>query len=582
MNLFNIIKQKCSILSIISEYVTLKKTGSYYKGRCPFHSEKTGSFTVSPEKEIFYCFGCQSGGDVISFIAKIENCSQLEAAKIISQKYNIDLPDNQESDFNNLDKFNKKKEYIKTNEIFLKWAQKNLLKSKLAQDYLNKRAINKNSIDLFEIGFVPSGTKNITELISFAKKNNILTSDLIDSKILIEGKHGIYSPFEDRIIFGIKDHLGNLLGFGGRIIKEEDNRAKYYNSHDNQFFNKGSLLFGLDLAKKKIQEKNAVFLVEGYIDTIMMTQNDFLNTVATLGTACTKEHLTQLSRYTQRLYLLYDQDIAGQKAIIRLIESCWQANIDLYVISLPKGEDPASYLEKNNDLKSLILNTKDIFTFYLEYIGSDFDKQSLNQKIISTKKLIDIIFSIDDLLKQDLLLKQASQAFNIPFETLKYELTTKKEDRNNYKVIHEEKQSINNINIHDTSKITQLEKKIFSAIIDYKEAHKSLNIEDTEFLKDWFSLPIKEIFSKMCNNEDLSQEDKTFISKIVIEADNNNSLEELMTEFYKKQWKDLVYNIKLKINQAEKTGNSNLTKTLLAELDLLKKKILKRGIHGQR
>lgn len=576
MSIFDIIKQKVNILSVINEYITLKKIGSYYKGRCPFHSERTASFTVSPDKGIFYCFGCQAGGDVIFFVSKIENCTQLEAAKVIQEKYNIDL-----SAYNfTLESFDKKKIYINVHEVFLKWVVKNLNESSLAQDYLTSRSINKNSVETFQIGFMPGGQQAIKSLILFAQKNNILASDLVDIKVLYQGKNGMYSPFEDRIIFPIKDHLGNLVGFGGRVIKKDDERAKYYNSHDNKFFNKGSLLFGLNLAKSSIQKKNAIFLVEGYLDVILMFQHDFTQSVATLGTACTKEHLSLLARYANRLYLLYDQDNAGQKAIMRVAESCWQVNIDLYVINLPKNDDPASFLAKNLDLKPLILKAKDIFSFYIDALNINFFNSSLSEKMAAVKKIIDIIGNIEDQLKQNILLRRASEIFDINFDILKSSLDSKlglkiKEGSND-----DLAKKDNSCEIIDTSKISQLEKKIIATLVNDKVSLKNLSQEDLNFLTLFISESIKNLFIKLVNDNVLNEAEKSLVNKVIIESGNNNSLEQLILSFYKKQWKVLVDDIKFKIKQAEKYDDKELISKLLNDLALLKEKILKRGING--
>ena len=168
--------------------------------------------------------------------------------------------------------------------------------------------------------------------------------------ILSESKNALYSPFEDRIMFPITDNLGRFCGFGGRTFMPQDERPKYYNSKENNFFTKGSLIFGLNVAKRDIQHKEIVFVVEGYMDCIAMAQHGYTNTVATLGTACTLEHLKQLSRYASYVYVLYDGDAAGQSAILRLTELCWNVNMDLKVIRLPRQEDPASFLAKGKAL----------------------------------------------------------------------------------------------------------------------------------------------------------------------------------------------------------------------------------------
>lgn len=552
MNIFEVIKQKIDILTVISEHLTLRKNGSYYKGKCPFHNERTASFTVSPDKEIFYCFGCHVGGDVITFISKMEHCTLIEAAKIIQERYNIDVPNF------NLDNLNKKKEYINANQVFLDWTKDNLNKyfSNSLGDYLNSRGINKESLEKFNIGFMPGGQNFIKDLINFARKKNILTSDFIDLKILFKNKSNLYSPYEDRIIFPIYDHLSNLVGFGGRIFKEDDKRVKYYNSHESKFFNKGSLLFGLNLAKKNLNKKNALFLVEGYIDNILMVQNRFENTVATLGTACTREHLSLISKYTDRLYLIYDQDTAGQNAINRLLEYCFEYSLDIYIISLPKGEDPASFLAKNLDLKPLILKAKDIFNFYILNLDLNL---GLTEKLKEIEKIIGFIKNIKDNLKKDLLLKQISKTFDLSEKALKSRLANQE-----------------NINIENKDiNIDKFEKKIISAVFYFKEDFQKLKNEDKEALISFLTDPLKDLLVKLIENKSLNEQEKSLISKIVIEANSDSSFEEIMSAFYKKRWKLLLNDLKSKINKAEKDCNKDLINKLLNDLELLKKNILK-------
>lgn len=591
MNIFNFIKQKVSILDVVSQYASLKKAGLYWKGNCPFHHEKTPSFSVSPHKEIFYCFGCHVGGDVISFIAKIENCSQSDAARQLVEQYSITLPDSvswEKSDNTQ----EEKRRYTALCTLIAQWTHTNLLNNKAALEYVLSRNITKNNIEIFMLGYFPGGHQAIKNLLNYAQKQGFLAQDFINLKILLEGNNGLYSPFEERILFPIKDNLGRLCGFGGRIFKPNDERPKYYNSHDHQFFSKGSLLFGLDIAKKSIQEQDAVFLVEGYIDVIAMVQSGYTNTIATLGTACTQEHLKQIGRYTKKVYVTYDGDAAGQKAIIRLIELCWQTNIDLYIITLVAGEDPASFLQKN-DLKPLISSAKDIFNFYIDSLSKDFLKKSLHERLELTKKIIEMISKIPDILKQDLLLQKASAEFNIPFETLKHELTCHKNKKiQHFKTEKKEPDIIepdacldeNNLSESKEvgqNKISLLEKKLFSAILSYKGV---ISPEDKDILQKWLPKPLCIFFTKITESNSFDQfdeEQKRIISRMIMEAEEQGtvcSLEELLVQFYKKVWKIVVTDVKLKIKEAQKTGNNSIIKELLEHLDLLRKKMLQRGI----
>lgn len=588
MNLFNSIKEKVSILTLVSEYTTLKKMGLYWKGICPFHHEKTPSFTVSPHKEIFYCFGCQNGGDVITFVAKAENCTPLEAAQQLAERYSIDIAQDTKWTKSQISQEDKKR-YIHTCTVFARWCHLQLRRTITVLEYLHARHFTKKSITDFHLGFMPMGPAAIKELLAWSQKEAVLAQDFIAAKILLEGKNGLYCPFEDRIVFPIKDVLGRFCGFGGRVYKPEDERAKYYNSHDHTFFNKGNLVFGLDTAKKAIQEQNAVFLVEGYTDAITMAQYGFTNTVATLGTACTLEHLKQLSRYANKLYILYDGDAAGQKAIMRLTELCWQINMDLVVITLPAQEDPASFLTTNGNLTKLIEQARDIFLFFIDTLGSDFASKSLQDRIKQTKKLIDMIKHLEDPLKQDLLLKQAATIFDIPFATFKQELTRVQQEDSPRRVITKatdlpEKEEPKNELTPELSKISQLEKKLFSGILSNKDI---LTSNDKELLKAWLPNPLTILFEKLDTGtydaffDSLTQDEKTQVSKLIIEAEDeedSRAFEELLTHFLKKKWKNTVHHVKLKIEQAQKTGNNELVQKLLTYLETLKKKMLLRGI----
>jgi len=418
MNIFTFIKSRISIVDVINEYATLRKAGGYWKARCPFHHEKTGSFTVSPHKEIFYCFGCHKSGDVISFIADVENCSQIEAAKYIADRYQIELPEDLQSSHSQQNK----NHYQDICTTVADWCHEQLKKSPSVLAYLHQRDITEQSIDYFKIGYFPSGLLAIKNLIHEMKNQNILVDDLIDAAIIAQGKTVLYSPFEERIIFPIADTMGNYCGFGGRIFKPNDQRPKYYNSHENEFFTKGSLLFGLDMAKKPIQETGHVFLVEGYTDCVAMAQHGYRNSVATLGTACTLQHLKLLARYANDVYVLYDGDAAGKQAILRLTQLCWQANTELKVIELPEGEDPASFLEKGGNLKALIAQAQDIFGFFIASMGTNFKTKSLNERVNLTRKLLETIASVDDALKADMLLQQAASTLGMPLTTLTREM----------------------------------------------------------------------------------------------------------------------------------------------------------------
>jgi DNA primase len=419
----------------------------------------------------------------------------------------------------------------------------------------------------------------------------IMAKDLVEANILIEGKNIFYSPFEERIIFPIRDHMGRCCGFGGRTFKEHDDRPKYYNSKESPHFAKGSLIFGFDAAKKAIQEKGSAFLVEGYMDCIAMAQHGYSHTVATLGTACTTEHLKLMGRHAHTVNVLYDGDNAGRKAIVRLAELCWQTNLELKVITLPDQEDPASFLLKNGSLDPLIQEAKDIFFFLLEAMGKGFQQKPLGEKLSTIRKFIGLILSIDDHLKRDILLNQAARTFDVPFDTLKQELGTVKRPHGQEEVSDHEEAITNPTDGY------ALEKKILAAIL----TNTTLLTEETElYLKTYLPTPFMHVFTKLAQAKlsqaklyaaenplepvdfvqffgTLTEEEKNMVSNIMLKGEAESSEETfktLMRQMHKKYWRFFTLTIKKRLTEARNENNSAESVRLVEEFAAVKKSMI--------
>lgn len=585
MNIFSYLKSHLSIQDVVNEYTTLYKAGAYLKSRCPFHHEKTASFTISPDKDIFYCFGCHTGGDIITFTAKIENCTPIEAARFLTERHNIQLP--ADIDFGEHTTQNKeeKKQHYEVCRSFSYWCHEQLKKNSTVLQYLNNRGIRQTEIDRFTLGFLPGGLPSIKLCIQDLKKDHLLLDDLIQADIIMKGTSILYSPFEDRIIFPIKDHLGRFCAFGGRIFKSHDTRPKYYNSKENEFFTKGSILFGLDSAKKAIQEQKTVFLVEGYTDCIAMVQHGYPNTVATLGTACTEQHLKLISRYADYLYILYDGDTAGEQAVLRLTKLCWHVNMELRVVPLPTGQDPASFLTTGNSLESSIDQAPDIFNFFITSLSKEFALKSLHEKVASIRSLIEIIQSIDDPLKRDILLQNAARTFDVPIESLKQELKQETGTQATPQTSPKEE----NLDPEGESDVSNLEKRIFCAIMENVELLKS---QHETYVIEYISSPLKEILYALQNNklddnafefseffDTLNEHQKQYVSKLLLEYQeitNAASFDYLVHQFQKRQWKRIVRDITAKLTCAQKQGDLDTVQRILDDFHALKEKIVPR------
>ena len=602
MPLFNFIKTKLSILDIVSDYIRLRQAGTYWKGPCPFHSEKEASFTVSPDKQIFYCFGCHAGGDLIAFVAKMENLSQIEATKFLIDRYSLVVPEEiKKQAFNSADLIEKKEGYFDVCKKVSQWCNDQLLNNPKAKDYLRERKITQKQAKYFNIGYFPGGVRAINRFVKEMSRSSVLVQDLLEAGILHKGQSVLYSPFEERIIFPIKDGIGRYCGFGGRIFKELDQRAKYYNSKESEWFLKGSLLFGLDLAKKEMQKKSVAYLVEGYTDCVAMAKYGYLNTVATLGTACTQEHLKTLSRYIKTLYVLFDGDQAGQKAILRLTQFCWEVNLELQIVKLPPEDDPASFLEKNGNLDELIAGSCDIFNFFVESLGRNFLKSSLGEKLNLSQNLIQIIIKLDDPIKRDLLLQRASGAMQVAVSALKdrmveYSRRNLKNGKNNgngKELVEKEIENTKN----NQKDVPVLEERIFSAIINSEQKGKSFQIEKdlTLYFSEYIQFLLKSLqnFKQKATDstfsgsffksflDNLEESDKNWVIKCSMKYDQEVApvlFEQLISHFCKQNWRNIVQDIKLKLLQAKQQGNKQRLQELLGLFSKLRQGIYDRGL----
>ena len=456
-----------------------------------------------------------------------------------------------------------------------------LAKQKNALDYLHNRGIDQSMISTFTIGYFPSGNANIKQLLEQAALAKAVMQDLIHAGILFEGKQGLFSPFEQRIIFPIYDHLGRCCGFGGRVFLPDDERPKYYNSKENEFFQKGHLLFGLDKAKKNIQTKNSVILVEGYTDCIFMHKYGYTNTVATLGTACTIDHLKHLQRYAHELIAMYDGDQAGQKAMLRLAELCWNVDVEIKVLALPDKEDPASYLQKNGSINLSSGSLQDIFGFFLEALTDNYAHQNLKEKMHATSLVVELIQKLQDPLKKDILLLQASEKLQIPLEILRKRYNKDKG------IIVDTDTQISPI-ISEIATIPVLEQRLFSSIL-----HNNALIEkyDIKNLIPTMQDPLKRILENIINHSApvesveklvtiLSDQDQAVVNHILCAyppEQDTGGFEQILEQFHKKHWKSIILHIKMKLVQAQKTNDKEESARLISQFQSLKEKFLKYG-----
>jgi DNA primase len=348
--------QRANILDVISQHVKLRKAGKDYAGLCPFHKEKTPSFTVSVEKQMFYCFSCREGGNAVNFLMKYENLSFQEAQETLARQYGMEIIRKDSGKrAGHFDALSKLTEYY----------QRNLHNSKTALQYLHNRGMTDDVIEEFKLGYSDKTSGNLKGFL----KNSGIPNDIFLSTGIVRIKDGaLYEMFRGRIIIPIIDVNKKIIGFGGRTI-EKEGFPKYVNSPESAVFSKRSSLFGIDKTRKFISESNEVFIVEGYFDFISLYMNGFKNIVSTLGTAVTEGQISKLRNYTENVTLMLDGDEAGIKSALRLIELFSEMDVHGSMIVLPEAHDPDSFVRKEGTkaVHEAITKKKPILDYYFDY-----------------------------------------------------------------------------------------------------------------------------------------------------------------------------------------------------------------------
>ncbi|PJC32813.1 DNA primase [Candidatus Roizmanbacteria bacterium CG_4_9_14_0_2_um_filter_36_12] len=381
------IKKRLDIIEYIGSFISLKKAGRNFKAICPFHSEKTPSFVISPERQIWHCFGaCGEGGDVIKFLMKWENITFIEALRELAQKTGITL---KKISFE--DKVWKKRErYFNMNLFAVEFFEYLLNKTKFGEKgmaYLKNRDIKPATIKKFQLGYAPSSWDSLR---LFLKKKKFEEKEVYENGLLVKSERGsYYDRFRGRLMFPIKDNRDYVIGFSGRSLDEKDKQAKYINTPETPIYHKRETLFGINLAKETIKKEKNVYIVEGEFDVISPYQNGFINFVAVKGTALTNEQLMLLKRYTDKITLALDADIAGEESTRRGIEEAEKLDLEVRIVKLPIGKDPDEAVRTDlQAFKKAISRPIPIYDFLIKVAqkkyseDTSFDKKKIGEEVI--------------------------------------------------------------------------------------------------------------------------------------------------------------------------------------------------------
>ena len=409
----NDVRQSNDIVDVISQYVHLKRSGRNFFGLCPFHNEKSPSFSVSPDKQIFHCFGCGVGGNVFSFITQIEGINFVEAVQMLAERANIQLPTLQDNGDSQREEL--KAKVYKVNEFTAEFYHQNLYKTqaKIAQEYVKKRQLSNETLKSFKIGF--SG--KFDELYQELKKQGFGEREILESGLVNKNERGQYiDRYRNRLMFPICDARGKVIAFGGRVL--DDSKPKYINSPENVVYSKGRNLFGLNVAKKG--DLKRILIVEGYMDVISLHQRGITNVVAPLGTALTEQQGWLLRKNSEQIILSFDSDEAGLKAKLRALDILQNMGCDLRILQMEGAKDPDEYIIKygNARFNNLVDKALSIIEFKVKILKKDLNLENTNDKIKFLNEIAKLISNVNNTIEREVYIEKIAKEYDISKEAI--------------------------------------------------------------------------------------------------------------------------------------------------------------------
>jgi len=575
------IKERLDIVDVIRGYLKLEKTGANYRAICPFHSEESPSFFVSPARQIWHCFGCSEGGDMFEFVKKIEGIEFGEALKILADKAGVELKRQ------NFKKRNKKKELYEICDLAATFFQKQLEKSKTgkkAKKYLLDRNISEDSIKKWRLVYAPANWRTLLKFLENKgyERDKIVKTGLVirkGSKSSSGMKQNFYDRFRGRIMFPVFNLHGQAIGFGGRILGKADDTAKYLNTPNTPLYDKSKVLYGLNEAKVEIRKRDNCILVEGYTDVIMSHQAGVKNVIATSGTALTARQLKILKRYSDNLTTAFDMDLAGDSATKRGIDMAQAKDFDVRVIMMPEDSDPADMAaEDPKKWKEKIKDSKSIFDYYFETTFAKYDKETPKGKKKIAKVLLPVIKQIPNKIEQSQWIQRLAEKFNTKEENIEAELKKVRTKRNDYYDKENNKKEEKGTEKRQKSRLEKLQDRIVSLAIKDEKITEELDKNVTKY----FTSAHKEILNNLKEDKDDFKKDKTeqLFNYLSLKADVDFKDIEPKEEFKAclKQFKKLVIKKQLtkiskELYKAEKEENEKKVEELSEKFNKLSKKI---------
>ena len=575
------IKNRNDILDVVSQYVTLKRSGRNYMGLCPFHREDTPSFSVSPDRQIFHCFGCGVGGNSITFISKIENLSFKETIEFLADRAGIVLPTS--GNIEDTEKQNLKRKIYEINELAANFFHENLYKptSKLAQEYVKKRKLDNKTLKMFLIGY--SGTYN--ELYTYLKQKGYTDNEIYASNLATITDDGKYiDRFRKRLMIPIMDVRNRVIAFGGRVIEDKKDMAKYINTNENLVYSKGRNLFALNLAKKSNDKR--VIIVEGYMDAISLYQRGLDNVVASLGTALT-EAQGRLLRNREQVIISYDSDGAGQAATLRGLEILQNLGINVRVLQMEGAKDPDEYIIKfgSAGFNKLVDNAISLVEFKVKVLKKDLNLSNVDDKIKFLNQIAKVLSTVNNKMEKEVYIDKISEEYKISKEAIYSEVNKLEYANSSSKAILEMPKVRAELYIPKNEKISIGEKKenliikllIMAQYKVYKELKDIIKPED--FKNEINRKIIETLYNKYEEtNTDIEDflilfEDENVVNKlssIMIENEENFDIDKCLQDVIKNFNKEKLLIERNNIIQKLKNPNLSSEETLKLESQLSK------------
>ena len=569
------VRDRTDIVEVVSQFVTLKKVGKNFKGLCPFHSEKTPSFTVSPEKRIYHCFGCGAGGNVFKFVIETQNISFIDAVRQFADSAGISIPQPNADNLNN-PLYKEREALKKANELAANYYHSLFHDSEAglaARNYLKGRYFTGEILDKYGIGWASPGWRGLIN--HFHKIGTLSRKIVLQSGLVIEKEDGsnVYDRFRGRVIFPIKDLHGSVIGFGGRAIAAGDN-PKYLNSPETTLYQKSQILFGLDMAKQAIRKEDQAILVEGYFDQMRATQFGIFNTVATCGTALTPKQAGILRNYASSVVLVFDSDNAGRSAAEKGFEVLHEKGLQVKIVFLPEGKDPDSYIHENgvDNFMEKIRTAKPYLESYIDTVVAGKDGSSPSKRVEMANKVLPIVGKVHNLVERNGLLEYFS--FKAKIDDASFLTELKKSFLRNQPRI--------DIPETETNSTLNLERHLVHLILSGKETakkvFKAVNLED-------FSNPALKSIATTClqmidKNEDVEidklidqTDDPEIRSRLTqfglepLEFDSpEKTVSDCVTKFNNVHIKSKIKIVKQQRNEAEKAGQIEKSRELQNKL----------------